>query len=98
MEQQLRLNIKLNTSTLHINAFDLAFLGTIFIGLTFSLLLWFTKKANQGANRFLALALVTIVLWTTRLLGTDIGLSTYLTNWGRLPLQCSLALGPLIFF
>ena len=98
MEQQLRLNIKLNTYTLHINAFDLAFLGTIFIGLTFSLLLWFTKKANQGANRFLALALVTIVLWTTRLLGTDIGLSTYLTNWDRLPLQFSLALGPLIFF
>jgi ABC-type antimicrobial peptide transport system permease subunit/AraC-like DNA-binding protein len=88
----------LNTYTFHINAYDLAFFGTIFIGLTFILLLWFTKRINQAANRFLALALVTIVLWISRILGIDIGLSTYITNWSWLPLQFSLALGPFIFF
>jgi len=88
----------LNTYTFHINAYDLAFFGTIFIGLTFILLLWFTKRINQAANQFLALAIVTIVLWLSRILGIDIGLSTYITNWSWLPLQFSLALGPLIFF
>ncbi|MDB5141521.1 MAG: macrolide transporter ATP-binding/permease protein [Mucilaginibacter sp.] len=88
----------MNTYTFHINAFDLAFLGTIFIGLTFILLLWFTKRINQAANRFLALAMVTIFLWIVSVLGIDIGLSTYIPNWSWLPLQFSLALGPLIFF
>jgi putative ABC transport system permease protein len=88
----------LNTYTFHINAYDLAFLGTIFIGLTFILLLWFTKKINRVANRFLALAMLTIVLWISRILSIDVGLSAYITNWSRLPLQFSLALGPFIFF
>jgi hypothetical protein len=42
--------------------------------------------------------MVTIVLWIARIVGIDIGLSTYITHWSRLPLQFSLALGPLIFF
>ncbi|MDB5029503.1 ABC transporter permease [Mucilaginibacter sp.] len=88
----------MDTYTFHINTYDLAFFGTIFIGLTFILLLWFTKKINRAANRLLALAMVTIVLWIARILGINIGLSTYITNWSRLPLQFSLALGPLIFF
>jgi len=88
----------MDTYTFHINTYDLAFFGTIFIALTFTLLLWFTKRINRAANRLLALAIVTIVLWIARILGIDIGLSTYITNWSRLPLQFSLALGPLIFF
>jgi putative ABC transport system permease protein len=88
----------LNPYTFHINLYDLVFLGTVFIGLTFILLLWFTKRINRAANRFLALAMVTIVLWIARILGIDIGLSTYVINWSWLPLQFSLALGPLIFF
>lgn len=88
----------MDTYTFHINTYDLAFFASIFIGLTFILLLWFTKRINQTANRFLALAMVTIVLWMAQILGIDIGLSAYITNWSRLPLQFSLALGPLIFF
>ena len=93
----MRLNNQLNTFTFHINAYDLAFLGTIFIGLTFILLLWFTKKAGRSANRFLAMALAVAVLWIARLLATSVGLSAYV-GWWSLPLQFSLALGPLIFF
>jgi putative ABC transport system permease protein len=58
----------------------------IFIGLTFVGLLWFVKTTHRAANRFLALALVIVVLWMIRALGVD------------LPLQLSLALGPLIYF
>src|ERR1700760_1750336 len=72
----------------HFNLYGLALLGAIFTGLTFALQLWFTKRANQAANRFLSLALVVMVLWMVKVLGTN----------NRLPLQFSLALGPLIFF
>jgi ABC-type antimicrobial peptide transport system permease subunit/AraC-like DNA-binding protein len=60
--------------------------------------LWFTQKINRSANRFLALAIAVIVLWIARVLGVDVGLGTYVSHWSRLPLQFSLALGPLIFF
>ncbi len=88
----------LNLYTFHINLYDLTFLGAIFIGLTFALLLWFTQKINRVANRFLALALTVIVLWIARVLGIDVGLGTYIPHWSWLPLQFSLILGPLIFF
>ena len=88
----------MNQYTFHITLYDLAFLGTIFIGLNIAVFLWFTPKINQAANRFLALAMVTIVLWIARLLGIDVGLSAYLPNWSWIPLQFSLALGPLLFF
>ncbi len=88
----------MNTYTFHITLYDLAFLGTIFIGLTVALFLWFTKKINRTANRLLALALAVVVLRIAWLLGIDINLSAYYPHWARLPLQFSLALGPLIYF
>jgi len=74
--------------TFHINLCDLAFPGVIFTGLNFALLLAFTKRINRSANRFLALAVVVMVLWMVRISAIDI----------RLPLQFSLAVGPCIFF
>jgi putative ABC transport system permease protein len=88
----------LNPYTLHINLYDLAFLGVIFIGLTFALQLWFPKKVNQGANRLLGLALITIALQLVWVLGIDIRLGTYFPHWSWLPLQFLLGLGPLIYF
>jgi len=82
----------------HITLYDAAFFGMLFIGLNFALLLWFTKKANRSANRFLAMALAVAALWIARLLAIDIGLGAYAPFWSRLPLQYSLALGPLIYF
>jgi ABC-type antimicrobial peptide transport system permease subunit/AraC-like DNA-binding protein len=70
----------------------------IFIGLMFALLLGFTKRVNQTANRFLSLALATIVLWMVWVLGIDVGLGTDLPRWSWLPLQFWLAPGPLIYF
>ena len=86
------------TYTIHITSYDLAFLGAIFIGLNFTLQLWFAKKVNSTANRFLALALLTIVLQIARVLGIDIRLADYFPHWNWLPLQFSLATGPLLFF
>src|ERR1700744_1004070 len=70
----------------------------IFIGLNFALLLSFVKSINRTANRMLALALVTMILWMIRILAMDTQLETYLPHWDRLPIQFLLALGPLIYF
>lgn len=83
--------------TFHIDLYNLAFLGTIFVGLTFTMLLWFAQRNNQSANRFLALALGTAILWMTGMLSRDIHLNTYFPRWGWFPLQFSLVLGPLLF-
>ena len=88
--------------TFHITPYDLVLLASIFIGLTFILLLWFKKPVNpaytgqavigqrSSVNRFMALALLTIILWLVRVLG--------IIPHVRDPLQFSLALGPLIYF
>ena len=82
----------------HINLYDLAFLGAVFTGFAFVFLLWFTKSVNRSANRFLALALLSMILWMIRILAIDLGLGTYLPRWDWLPLQFLLALGPLLYF
>ncbi|MEO6978071.1 MAG: hypothetical protein ABI113_06805 [Mucilaginibacter sp.] len=74
MEQRLTLQPQLNPYTLHINLYDLAFLGLIFTGLIFALQLWFAKRSSRAANRFLALALGTTVLWLVWVLGIDVRL------------------------
>lgn len=84
----------MNTYNFHINAYDLVFTGAIFVVLNFGLLLWFNKKINLGANRFLVLAMGIVVLWLVRVVATDTGLGN--SHWNRL--QFSLALGPLICF
>ncbi len=88
----------MNAYTFHITLYDLAFLGALFIGLNFALQLWFTKRINRTANRFLSLALLTIVLQMAWILGIDIRLGAYFPRWSWLPLQFSLATGPLIYF
>ncbi|MDO3644205.1 ABC transporter permease [Mucilaginibacter sp. L3T2-6] len=84
----------MNTYSFHINAYDPVFIGAIFIVLNFSLLLWFNKKINLAANRFLVLALAAVVLWLAKVVAIDTGLYSY--DWYWLPF--SLAAGPLIYF
>ena len=88
----------MNAYIFHITLYDLAFLGAIFIGLSFALQLGFAKRINRAANRFLGLALATMVLWLFWVLGRDIGIEAYFSHWSWLPLRFSLAFGPLIFF
>lgn len=90
--------IFLQQYTFHISLIDAAFFGAVFVILTFSLLLWFTRRADQSANRFLAVALLVYVLWTARFVAIEIGLAAYIPFWNRIPLQFSLAAGPLLYF
>ena len=67
----------LNQYTFHISLYDLVFLGAIFIGINYSLLLWFSKAINRTANRLLALALLTIVFQIVWVLSIDIQIGNY---------------------
>ena len=88
----------MNPYIFHITLYDLALLGTVFIGLTFAALLGFTKITNRSAGRILGLALFAVVLQLVWILGIEIGLDARFPCWSWLPLQFSLALGPLIYF
>ncbi|HWB25839.1 MAG TPA: hypothetical protein VG738_10180, partial [Chitinophagaceae bacterium] len=82
----------MNSYAFHISLYDVFFFTMIIVGITFALLLGFVKIINRGANRFLALALLTIILWMTRILAID------LMPGSRLPVQFLLAFGPLLYF
>ncbi|HVS93428.1 MAG TPA: ABC transporter permease [Mucilaginibacter sp.] len=81
----------MHSYTFHITFYDLLFVGIIFVGLSFAAQLWFKKDSNRAANRFLGLALGVTALWIAGILNADLQLWT-------LPLQFSLAFGPLIYF
>jgi putative ABC transport system permease protein len=98
LEQRLGHLTYLNPYIFHIDLYDLAFLGMIFIGLTFALQLLFIQRANQSANRFLGLAIGVAILWMTHVLFIDINLETSFPRSSWFPLQFSLAFGPLINF
>lgn len=84
--------------TFHINLYNLAAIGAVFIGLNYILLLLFGKGPKKSANRFLALALIVIVMWLVKMICLDIRLDNYFPHFSWLPLQFSLALGPFIYF
>jgi len=81
----------------HINPIDFIFSGTIVTGLLFVLLLMFTKRSDQAANRFLGLALAIVVLWMIGLPAINIQHHSSFT-YRDSPPQFSLILGPLIYF
>ncbi|MXV15658.1 ABC transporter permease [Hufsiella ginkgonis] len=79
----------MKVDNLHTDLYELALLGTIFVGLAFSLLLLLIQKGNKAANRVLGFILMVTVLGMIRALYTGIH--------PELP-PFSLALGPLIYF
>jgi putative ABC transport system permease protein len=83
--------------TIQVGICDILVLFGVFTGLTFSVLLFFSRRVHRNANRCLGLALFTIVCWLTWVLGVDTDFSRYLPFWSWIPLQYSLTLGPLIW-
>lgn len=81
-----------------INLYNLLILASVFIGLTFCLLLIFSKRINQKANRFLGLASLVIVLWNIWVLSHDLDFFRYVPRFFLIPLNFSLVLGPLLYF
>ena len=82
---------------LDLNIFNLLIIASVFVGLTFGLLLIFTKRINQTANRFLGLAALIIVLWNIWVLSLDLDIFRYFPKFYLIPLNFSLALGPSLY-
>jgi len=83
--------------TVPVSICDILILFGVFTGFTFAVLLFFSKRVHHGANRCLALALLTLVCWLCWVLGIDTDISHYMPYWSYIPLQYSLTLGPLIW-
>jgi putative ABC transport system permease protein len=73
LERRLRLLYDLNSTLFHINFYGLVALGAVFTGLTFALQLGFIKSINRAANRWLSLALFSMVFGITSVLFSSSG-------------------------
>lgn len=78
------------TYTLHISLYDAAFFAMLVTGIVFVLQLWFKKDGNRAANRYLSLALLSMVLWLAGIIGAD------LKFWVQTP-HFLLAYGPFVY-
>ncbi|PKB42512.1 AraC family transcriptional regulator [Cellulophaga sp. RHA19] len=78
--------------------FNFIIIVSVFIGTTFGLLLIFTKRINRKANVLLGLAMFIIIFWNVWVLSLDFEISNYFPYFYLIPLNYSLALGPLLYF
>lgn len=76
----------------YINAISLV------LGIALGLLLIFTKRANQKANRFLGYILIITVIWQCWLVATTNNLFRYYEFIDWVPFSNLLAIGPCIYF
>ncbi len=82
---------------LDLNLYNLVIIASVFIGLVFGLLLIFTKRINQKANRYLGGLALIIVFWNVWVLSLDLDIFRYSPKFYLIPLNFSLALGPLFY-
>lgn len=81
----------------NLNFFNFIIIASVFIGATFGLLLIFTKRVNRKANILLGLVMFIIVFWNIWVLSLDFEINNYLPYFYLIPLNFSLALGPLLY-
>ncbi|GLR17225.1 helix-turn-helix domain-containing protein [Portibacter lacus] len=82
---------------IQVNVSNLTILASVFIGLTFAMLLIFAKRINQKANRLLGFLMLIIVLWNIWVLIVDFKLYNHFPMLCLIPLNLSLAIGPLFY-
>ncbi|WP_109098564.1 AraC family transcriptional regulator [Aquimarina sp. AU58] len=82
---------------INLNIFNLIIIASICIGTTFGLLLIFTKRINKKANVLLGLVTFIIVFWNIWILSLDFQITNYIPHFYLIPLNYSLALGPLLY-
>ena len=80
-----------------INPPNLLIIASVFIGLTFGLLLILTDRVNRRANILLGLLSFIIVFWNIWVLSVDFRVFEHYPWFCLIPLNYSLALGPLLY-
>ncbi|SEL43743.1 transcriptional regulator, AraC family [Aquimarina amphilecti] len=81
----------------NLNLFNLIIIASVFIGTTFGLLLILTRRINKKANVLLGILTFIIVLWNIWILSLDFQITNYIPYFYLIPLNYSLALGPLLY-
>ncbi|MDB4292537.1 helix-turn-helix domain-containing protein [Maribacter sp.] len=71
---------------------------SLIIGIALALLLIFTKRKNQKANRFLGFILIIVAVWQCWVLATTHGAFRYFDFLDWIPFSSLLAIGPCIYF
>lgn len=82
---------------LNLNLLNLIIIASVFIGITFGMLLLFTKRINKKANILLGLVTFIVVFWNIWVLSLDFQITDYFPLFYIIPLNYSLALGPLLY-
>ena len=85
-------------SEFNLNPFNFLIIASVFIGATFGLLLIFTKRINRKANILLGLVMFIIIFWNIWVLSLDFQIHHSYPYFYLIPLNYSLALGPLLYF
>lgn len=80
------------------NEFNVTMFVSVVIGITFALLLIFSHRKNQRANRFLGTILLIVTAWIFWVASLDIDLDRYFPIINVIPFTFSLSLGPSIYF
>ncbi|NQZ45464.1 MAG: helix-turn-helix transcriptional regulator [Flavobacteriaceae bacterium] len=71
----------------------------LIVGSTFGLLLFFTKRKNKAANKFMAFVVMAISLWLVWVFLSDIGLLEYYPRITWFPITTYLlCIGPALYF
>jgi len=69
------------------------------VGLTFGLLLLFTKRKNKAANKFMAIVIIIMSLWLTWVYTADMQLLDYYPRFTWIPITSYLLIiGPALYF
>jgi len=88
----------LDVYLVNVNFFNGSIFIAVIIEVTFALLLFFGRKKNQVANRFLSLMLLIIAAWMFWTVSLGLGLNSYFPILNVIPFTYSLAMGPAIYF
>lgn len=83
----------------HFTVWNILIAISTIVGLTFGLLLLFTKRKNKAANKFMAIVVIIMSLWLTWVYITDTRILDYYPRFTWIPITTYLLIvGPALYF
>lgn len=84
---------------IHLTVWNILIAISTIVGLTFGVLLLFTKRKNKAANKFMAIVVIIMSLWLTWVYITDTKILEYYPRFTWIPITSYLLIvGPALYF